>query len=65
MNPDQDQSMPETEDLYRKYLGAEAVEGTRTPDKALREGAQEYISAVVKAENVYENTLDENGNYVQ
>ena len=51
-------------DSYRKYLGAEAVEGTRTPDKTLREGAMEYVSAVVKAENVYENTLDENGSYV-
>ena len=51
-------------DNYRKYLGAEAVEGSRTPDKTLREGAMEYVSAVVKAENVYENTLDENGNYV-
>lgn len=51
-------------DNYRKYLGAEAVEGTRTPDKTLREGAMEYVSAVVKAENVYENTLDENGSYV-
>ena len=51
-------------DNYRKYLGAEAVEGTRTPDQTLVEGTQEYISAVVKAENVFENTLDENGNYI-
>ena len=49
---------------YDKYLGAEAVEGTRTPDQELLDGAQEYISAVVKAENIYENRLDENGNYV-
>ena len=49
---------------YEKYLGAEAVEGTRTPDKTLREGAQEYISATVRAENVYEGMLDENGNYI-
>ena len=60
----QGQIMPETGDLYQKYLGAEAVEGTRTPDKTLREGAQEYISAVVKVENIYENTLDQNGYYV-
>ncbi len=49
---------------YEKYLGAEAVEGTRTPDKTLRDGAQEYISATVRAENVYEGMLDENGNYI-
>ena len=51
-------------DNYHKYLGAEAIDGTRTPDQTLVEGTQEYISAVVKAENVYENTLDADGNYV-
>lgn len=51
-------------DNYRKYLGAEAVEGTRTPDRIPVEGTQEYISAIVKAENVFENTLDENGKYI-
>ena len=54
----------EDDDRYQMYLGAEAVEGTRTPDMPLRDGVQEYISAVVKAENVYENTLDESGRYV-
>ena len=38
----------------RKYLGAEAVEGDRKPDEKLRDGTQEYISAVVRAENVYD-----------
>ena len=45
-----DESDPE----YRKYLGVEAVEGDRTPDELLQEGKLEYISAVVRAENVYE-----------
>ena len=31
------------------------MEGDRTPDQQLAEGAQEYISAVVRAENVFEN----------
>ena len=44
---------------YQKYLGAEAVEGSRTPDEKLKEGAQEYISAIVKVENVF----DEEGLY--
>ena len=38
---------------YTKYLGAEAIEGNRRPDEQLKGGAQEYISAVVRAENVY------------
>ena len=40
-----------------QYLGAEAVEGDRTPDKLLRDDEQEYISAVVRAENVYEEDV--------
>lgn len=64
VEPDTGRILDEDYDNYRKYLGAEAVEGTRTPDKQVRDGVQEYISAVVKAENVYENTLDENGRYV-
>ncbi len=44
---------------YQKYLGAEAIEGTRRPDQKLKEGTQEYISAIVKAENVF----DEEGLY--
>ena len=52
---------------YHKYLGAEAVEGTRRPDQDSRNAgedgfgdtAQEYISATVKAENVF----DEEGLY--
>lgn len=53
-------------DNYHKYLGAEAIEGTRTPDQPLTEGAQEYISAVVKAENVYddEGVYGEKGAYL-
>ena len=35
-----------------KYLGAEAIEGTRTPDEKLRDGEEEYISALVKVENL-------------
>ena len=45
---------------YQKYLGAEAVEGDRRPDEQLNDGAQEYISAVVRAENVY----DDNGMFL-
>lgn len=33
---------------YKKYLGAEAIEGIRKPDEQLRDGAEEYISAVVR-----------------
>ena len=40
---------------YKKYLGAEAIEGSRTPDELPGSGGQEYISAVVRAENVYKN----------
>ena len=61
---DQDTLQVNDTDNYYKYLGAESVEGTRTPDETLVEGTQEYISAIVKTENVYENTLDENGNYI-
>ena len=45
---------------YQKYLGAEAVEGDRRPDEQPGNGAQEYISAVVRAENVY----GDNGQYL-
>ena len=45
---------------YKKYLGAEAVEGDRRPDEQPEEGAQEFISAVVRAENVY----DDKGHYL-
>ena len=37
---------------HDKYLGAEAIEGSRTPDE--KEG-DEYISATVKAEKVYKD----------
>ena len=42
-------------DSAGQYLGAEAVEGDRTPDRLLQDDEQEYISAVVRAENVYED----------
>lgn len=45
---------------YEKYLGAEAVEGKRKPNEELHSGDTEYISAVVKAENVYNES---NGEY--
>lgn len=41
-------------DAYSKYLGVEAVEGTRRPGEIPAEDAQEYISAVVRVENVYD-----------
>lgn len=50
----------EEKENYQKYLGAEAVEGDRRPDGQLKDGAQEYISAVVRAENVY----DDEGKYL-
>lgn len=37
------------------WRGAEAVEGTRTPDQKLNEGDTEYISATVKVENIYKD----------
>lgn len=50
-------------DNYHRYLGAEAIEGTRKPDQDLNEylkehtadggEAQEFISATVRVENVY------------
>jgi hypothetical protein len=40
---------------YQKYLGAEAVEGDRRPDEILKDGGLEYISSVVRAENVYDD----------
>ena len=50
----------EEKENYQRYLGAEAVEGDRRPDEQLKDGAQEFISAVVRAENVYDN----NGDYL-
>ena len=50
------------QEMYGKYLGIEAVEGTRTPADDLDEylannEGQEFISATVKVENVFdENT---------
>ena len=40
------------------HLGAEAIEGRRTPDQAMDKDAQEFISATVKAAEIY----DEDGN---
>ena len=48
----------DSEEDYGKYLGAEAVEGSRKPDEQLLDDGQEFISATVKAENIY----DEEGN---
>ena len=47
------------QEMYEKYLGIEAVEGTRAPSDDLSEyladhGGQEFISATVKVENVYD-----------
>ena len=50
----------EAEAEAQRYLGAEAVEGDRKPDEELVDGAQEYISAVVRAENIF----DEEGSYL-
>lgn len=63
---DQDTLQVADADNYNKYLGAEAVEGTRTPDENPQEGTQEYISAVVKAENVFdtEGIYGEKGAYL-
>ena len=44
----------------RKYLGVEAVEGDRKPGEKLVDGVQEYISAVVRAENIF----NEEGRYL-
>ena len=57
---EKDENGKDKEDNYKKYLGAEAVEGDRRPDEKIEEGAQEYISAVVRAENVY----DDKGKYM-
>ena len=51
----------ENEGQYEKYLGLEAIEGTRTPDTGLADGDVEYISAIVKAENVFD---EETGEYL-
>lgn len=51
-------------DKHDEALGAEAIEGTRRPDQDiddyLEKNGQEYISATVKAENVFN---DETGEY--
>ena len=41
-------------DAYNRYLGVEAVEGTRKPGELPAADAQEYISAVVRVQNVYD-----------
>ena len=45
---------------HAAYLGLESVEGTRRPDEELKEGSQEFISATVRAEKVYN---EDNGEY--
>jgi len=67
VDPSTNTVLDEDADNYHKYLGAEAVEGTRRPGQDSRNAgedgfgdtAQEYISATVKAENVF----DEEGLY--
>ena len=56
-----DYSRLEITDIERHaaYLGLESVEGTRTPDEELKEDSQEFISATVKTEKIY----DEDGKY--
>lgn len=51
-----DYSKLEITDIERHsaYLGLESVEGTRTPDEELKEDSQEFISATVKAEKIYD-----------
>ena len=44
----------DSEEDYQKYLGMEAVEGARKPDEKLKDDAQEFISATVRAENIYD-----------
>ena len=49
------------QEMYGKYLGIEAVEGTRTPADNLDEylannEGQEFISATVKVENVFDES---------
>ena len=51
---------PEAMAEAQSYLGVEAVEGDRKPDEELVDGVQEYISAVVRAENIF----DEEGHYL-
>ncbi|MBE6000014.1 MAG: hypothetical protein E7239_01200 [Sarcina sp.] len=41
-------------DSYDKYLGVEAVEGSRRPGELPADDAQEFISAVVRVENIYD-----------
>ena len=51
-----DYSRLEITDIERHtaYLGLESVEGTRAPDEELKEDSEEYISATVKAEKIYD-----------
>lgn len=41
-----------------KYLGAEAIEGDRRPDEELNDGAQEYISAIVRVKESSHGSQD-------
>ncbi len=45
---------------HAAYLGLESVEGTRRPGEELKEDSQEYISATVKADKIYN---EDNGEY--
>ena len=51
----------DSEEDYQKYLGMEAVEGGRKPDEKLQDGAQEFISATVRAENIYDEEDKDGG----
>ena len=44
---------------HTAYLGLESVEGTRRPGEEPEEDDQEYISATVKAEKIYDEETDE------
>lgn len=47
-------------DRHAAYLGIESVEGRRVPGEEMKEDSQEYISAVVRAEKIYD---EETGEY--
>ena len=44
---------------HAAYLGLESVEGSRRPDQEPDEDSQEYISAVVRAEKIYDEDTGE------
>ena len=44
---------------HAAYLGLESVEGTRRPGEELNEGNQEFISAVVRADKIYDEDTGE------